>query len=138
LTTKEFLKGQSRNVIFKPMILPRNERTNSVFLSNSTMTLFTPINLLFNQLLLLRKLELQHNCLLCRVVLCLTSRLNYVENVILKSFLYFSLLSSKWLQYIDFINKRRYVFTNTYLLLLAKSSLFTKGGTYWFLVYSIL
>ena len=32
----------------------------------------------------------------------------------------FALLSSKRLQYIDFINKRRYVFTNTYLLLLVK------------------
>ena len=33
---------------------------------------------------------------------------------------HYALLSSKRLQYTDFINKRRYVFTNTYLLLLVK------------------
>ena len=29
---------QSRNVFFKPTILPKNEQTNSVFLPNSTMS----------------------------------------------------------------------------------------------------
>ena len=34
---KQIIKvRQSRNVSFKPTILPKNERTNSVFLPNST------------------------------------------------------------------------------------------------------
>ena len=36
-TIEVFLKvGQIRNVSFKPTILPKNERTNSFFLPNST------------------------------------------------------------------------------------------------------